>query len=328
MKIDNVSWSDIQTYFLIERKFSEKSSSVYALKSRFRILEHWFRGKELNRENLNLFIQEQLEKGISKSTCNKFISMVKNLGLYFKSDEFRDYSLFKDKHAFTDEVLTPDELTRIANVYVPYKKFSEFLNNRNRVLITLLATTGCRVGEALGLRWSDVKDTPPHVIFRDTKSNEDRVVPIGQRLFEELEAIHQGNSFVFVSARNSKPLLPQEVNLDLKRRAELCGIKKRIFNHLLRHSFITEMLQSDVGLLDVMSLVGHKRSDTTLRYSHSNLNYYSDVIRCHPLLRNERTWEGLIEKFRKYAKRYVDQDRYQVEMNEASGEFVLRIKRT
>ena len=142
MKLDNLSWETLRTYLLNDRKFSDKPSAIYAVRSRFRTLLKWFGDKEFNRTNFNLFIQYLRELKYSMSYTNNFIKLTKTLGLYLRTDEFRDYTYFKENKTFTGEVLTPGEIEQIVNCGT---------NPKYKALILLLGTTGCRIGEALSL---------------------------------------------------------------------------------------------------------------------------------------------------------------------------------
>ena len=53
--------------------------------------------------------------------------------------------------------------------------------------------------------------------------------------------------------------------------------------HLLRHSFITEMIKADAPAMKVARIVGHTDLQTTLRYTHLVVDDLKDTIEQHPL---------------------------------------------
>ncbi|KKQ84867.1 MAG: Tyrosine type site-specific recombinase [Candidatus Woesebacteria bacterium GW2011_GWB1_38_8] len=307
MKIVNVSWEQLQSFLLNDRKHSDKPSAVYAVKSRFKTLKTWFGDKEFNRDNFNLFIQHMRESGYSVSYRNNFIKLAKTLGIYLKTDEFRDYLYFRENRTFTGEVLTPDEIQRIAEAG-PDPKYN--------ALLLLMGTTGARIGEILSLVQEDVRGTPAFVIFRNTKNGSDRMVPISENLYKQLKNL--GNGRVF-SMKNS-----QWVNIELKRRAKSVGITKRVFCHQFRHSYITTMREQGVEIADIATIVGHQDPRNTMRYSHASLSYFTQVVRQHPLLKDERSWEESVKLLRKKVGQLFEAS--QVEMAENGQEFVLKVR--
>ena len=69
--------------------------------------------------------------------------------------------------------MTPEEASRLLAAARP----------TTRTQIFLQIYTGCRPGEAYGLRWDDVDLSHRTVVFRNTKNREDRVSPIPEALF-------------------------------------------------------------------------------------------------------------------------------------------------
>ena len=70
---------------------------------------------------------------------------------------------------------------------------------------------------------------------------------------------------------------------ELKTRARILGIKKRVHLHLLRHCFITELIKAEAPALKVARIVGHTSINTTLRYTHLVVDDLKGVIENHPL---------------------------------------------
>ncbi len=291
-------------------------------------MARFFSSYDFNRVNFNLFIGDLL-KNYTNSYINRFIALGKHIDKFLKINQLQDYTYFQEDRSITCETLTPEEIERIADTQIPYKKFCEILNQRYKALYRLLGGCGMRISEALNLKHSDVVDsTPPRIIIRETKNYQTRVIPITKRTLDILKNLPKNSSdFLFTSARTGKQLNPQEINLDLKRRCLALGIKKRVWNHLLRHSYITSLHQAGVGLMEIGYLVGHKSSDSTLRYIHNDLDYYNGIIYQHPMFKREVTWEDTKERVRNKVSQIVDTSRFPLRIEEKEGKLTIEVGR-
>ena len=104
-------------------------------------------------------------------------------------------------------------------------------NRYFRALPVFLAESGCRLGEALKLQWSDVDLGAGTVTFRDTKNGRDHVMPLTQRTVEALREVGSirvlGDDRVFRLVNHYKMW---------KRCLKRAGVPYRRI-HDLRHSF-------------------------------------------------------------------------------------------
>jgi len=294
MTLETLTWDDLRVFILNDLKMSDKPTAVQANKSRFIKLKNYFENREFNRTEFANFIGWMTQNSYSPSYKNNFNKIAKIIEKYLfikdgRPKELDDFTYFYESKEFVGEILTPEEVNQIINVDIKYGKYKDLLNQRNKLLLTFLWLTGCRIGEAIDLKVSDVHCTPDYVIFRDTKNGDNRKMVIPKELRESLLSIPRTGDSVFAAAKSGKKLGVQEINLDIKKRAKACGINKRVYNHLFRHSFITIMLMNGADSLDVAKMVGHKDTRTTMRYAHQTLDHYSEVMQLHPLIRSQMT---------------------------------------
>ncbi len=130
-------------------------------------------------------------------------------------------------------------------------------------MIRLLLLTGCRKGEIMGLRWTEVRDGM--LALADSKTGP-RTVPLGSRARAILERQSRGESpFVFPS-----PLDPSRPRADLafwyriRREAGIADVRL----HDLRHTMATHAVMNGVPVPVVSRLLGHSNVQMTMRYAH------------------------------------------------------------
>ncbi len=130
---------------------------------------------------------------------------------------------------------------------------------------------------------------PESVIRRDRqaylnvkgKGERDRLVPLPPSLLRRIEAyirrlrpVDTRASELFVGLRRGRfgdyePLTPSGVLQLVARATDRAAIKKRVYTHLLRHSFITNALRSGMSPMLVARIAGHSSLRMIERvYSH------------------------------------------------------------
>ena len=131
-------------------------------------------------------------------------------------------------------------------------------------IIRLLLLTGCRKGELVHLRWSEVDgDT---LRLTDSKTGPRTVMlSTGALAILACQPRTQG-PFVFPSLNDSSQTRSTELSLWRKVRRQ-AGIKD-VRLHDLRHTFASHAVMRSVPLPVVSRLLGHSRARMTLRYAH------------------------------------------------------------
>lgn len=150
---------------------------------------------------------------------------------------------------------------------------------RDQFLLALLAETGMRVGQALGLRHSDFvsRDREVHIVPREDNANGARakcrrevVLPVSRglvRLYSEYMHVEYGtldSDYVFVNLWGQpvgRPLSYQAVDGLVGRLRARTGIFFR--PHMLRHSRATELVRQGVPIEVVSKLLTHRPVATT-----------------------------------------------------------------
>ena len=131
-------------------------------------------------------------------------------------------------------------------------------------IVRLLLLTGCRRGEIMGLRWSEVHDGM--LALADGKTGP-RTVPLGNRARAILDRQPRGGSpFVFLSPLD--PARPRGPHLPFWYRVRREAGIEDVRLHDLRHTMASHAVMNGVPIPVVSRLLGHSNVQMTLRYAH------------------------------------------------------------
>jgi integrase/recombinase XerC len=156
---------------------------------------------------------------------------------------------------------------------------------RDHALIEVLYGTGLRVAEGCGLDLDDL-DEGRRTVRVVGKGDKERVVPIGERALEALDAYlalrGRRRGALFLNRRGGR-LTARSAHRIVRAWARRAGLDQRVTPHTLRHSFATHMLSAGADLRLIQELLGHSRLSTTQRYTHVSPEHLMKVYdRAHP----------------------------------------------
>lgn len=177
---------------------------------------------------------------------------------------------------------------------------------RDKFLISLLYESGIRIGQALGLRHSDIKswDNEIHIQPRlnnenkvRSKSNLSNVIHITSQLMalytryliEEFGDHNCDYVFIQTSKKHTpgKPLNYRAVRDLFSRLTKKIGF--HITPHMLRHTHATELLRNGWDSAYVQKRLGHRSIQTTINtYAHLNNDDLKKSFQEYQKIRNEK----------------------------------------
>lgn len=239
--------------------------------------------QQANKRDILLYIKELEDRGLSPHSINFYISAVSTFFKYLVEFDYRDKTNPCDtvQRVSTQgveqkqEYLTEDEYTNLLQAIkvrtAKARKF-EFTSARDTLLVTLNLTVGLRCSEALNLTVEQFNSDVISIIGKGGKLRKFKVTDEIRARFNEYmevrdQAFNDGedSELLFVSV-TGKELHVKDINKNLKKYCERCGIDKDITSHCLRRSCATHYLQEGIPVAQVSRLLGHSNPQTTMRY--------------------------------------------------------------
>lgn len=156
---------------------------------------------------------------------------------------------------------------------------------RDKFLIALLYETGCRIGQALGLRHEDIEsyNNIIRIVPRDNNANRARaksrdinVIHVRKELmslyfeyFMEEYGEHD-SAYVFINIWNCEIGKPITYNTIIALFKKICKKLNRVISpHMLRHTHATELLRDGWGAAHIQKRLCHRNIQTTINiYTH------------------------------------------------------------
>ncbi len=183
-------------------------------------------------------------------------------------------------------------------VYLSYEEIDaligitgdDFGGKRDRVLMEMLYSTGCRIGELCSLNIDDVQKRQVRI---RGKGNRERFVFIGTKAAEALDAYcpirlkqvsdsPDSRRALLLSGRGNR-LTPRGARHLLHKYTGQAGTDKSVHPHAFRHSFATHIYDEGANIRTVQELLGHSSLSTTQIYTHTGIERIKRVYRdSHP----------------------------------------------
>jgi site-specific recombinase XerD len=164
-------------------------------------------------------------------------------------------------------ILSPEEVARLLD-HAPGLKA--------RAALSLAYGAGLRASEVVSLKVTDIDPERQVIRVEQGKGRKDRTAMLSLDLLALLRAWwragHQKGvmlpgGWLFPGQNPVNPLTTRQLRRAFDGAREAAGIDKRVSLHTLRHCFATHLLEQKVDIRVIQVLLGHKKLETTARYS-------------------------------------------------------------
>jgi len=203
------------------------------------------------------------ERKLSASSVNIFTSAVQFLYLVTLEMPWNKQDFARTRVEEKLPVVPgPDEVRRL---------FDHIPGIKNRAALMLCFGAGLRVSEAVNLKICHIDSARMLLRVEHGKGAKDRYTTLSPALLEALRAYYRivrpPGPWMFPSWRPQRHLSSGVLQRACQEAWQLAGLPKRVTPHSLRHSFASCLLDNGVDTRVIQVLLGHRRIDTTARYT-------------------------------------------------------------
>ncbi|MFK8011472.1 MAG: integron integrase [Marinicellaceae bacterium] len=302
--------------------YSEGTEKIYVYWIRKYILFHQKRHpKDMGKPEIEKYLSYlATHRDVSATTQNQAFNALlflynQVLNISLKDENIN--ALRAKQRAHLPTVLSTKEVKLILN---------HFNDNIYKTITETIYGCGLRLSEVLTLRIKDIDFDYNRMIIWDSKSLDDRSLPLPERLISKFKQLIQHNKtlheedinngfgtvelpnalarkypnaakefkwqYLFPMANISKAprlktkrrhhVLESTYSRNLRKAVIASKVNKKVTAHTFRHSYATHLLQAGIDIRTIQELLGHKRLETTMIYTHV-MKELSDHNRFSPL---------------------------------------------
>jgi integrase len=279
-KIEDLVFEKVAEKYLEWYKANKKPNSYTRHFFSEKHLSAFFGQRRLSSISAFLVEKYKLERraaDAAPATVNRELAMLKNL--FNKAIEWKlaktnpasKVAQFKEDNS-RSRYLTEEEA----------KRFLSFCTGNLRLLIIMAMHTGFRASELRSLRWVNVDFRNGSITVESgySKNGEIRTVPMTPDLHAALQVVYEerekpaSDAFVLLSRDGTAW---KDWRSAYKRALKQAGISDFTF-HDLRHCFGSYLGMNNTNPKAMMELMGHKRPEMTMRYTHLSMDYKRTAI--------------------------------------------------
>jgi site-specific recombinase XerD len=209
------------------------------------------------------YMGKRIEKGMSVNTNASFMVALRAFLIFcnkrgYGAFQLEMFEVPRRVHVKL-EYVTPDEVNRMVSV---------IRRERDRLLLLVLFTSGCRVSEVIQLGVENFNDNKFTVMAKGNKPHVyyfDRSVAERLQVYIQTENITSGAVFCTTTG---KPIATPAVTHIVRKAAKLAKISHNVHPHQFRHGFATAALEAGADIRTIQEMLGHEQIQTTMRYAH------------------------------------------------------------
>ena len=209
-------------------------------------------------------------EGVMASTNGKKLSVIKSFFAWLVDEEI----LLKNPAAKIKQMKQPKRLPK-ALTAVELEQLRESCNSlRERAMIEVMYSTGCRLSEISGMKRKDVNWANSSITVIG-KGDKERIVYLNPKSAYHLEKYlneckYADNECEYLFSTERRPyrkVQNKSIQDIIEKVSKRTDIDKKVTPHVFRHTMATLAMENGIELGDLQQLLGHENPGTTLRYA-------------------------------------------------------------
>lgn len=222
---------------------------------------------KISTDDIRAYIGNLAERGLKDSSIQTYVNTLRSFfGWLDTEDLIKKNPMRKIKSLKVDRMrarrpLTAEQLERLRDGCRTYKE---------KALVEFLVSSGCRLGEVVGIQADAVNWQERSVVVLG-KGSKERTVYFSVRaklMLQEYLGQRKGGEALFTNSRAPYgPMTPRAAEKVLQKIGERAGETRRIHPHILRHTFASNALNAGMDITIIQHLLGHTDPKTTLVYA-------------------------------------------------------------
>ena len=239
------------------------------------------------------FIAGLSASGLAKTSVNRTLSAVNGYYCWMKKNGWVENNPFENIRSLKRNRDLPDYMFENEIELLFSLTGDGFAGLRDRFILELLYSTGCRVSEVASINISDIN-------FRDRsirvygKGGKERIVFLGESAIVCLNEYlpmkkirtdkddQDAANALLINLRGRR-ITQRGIALIIEKYVRKSGIAKKISPHTFRHSFATHLIDNGADIRIVQEMLGHESLSTTQIYTHMGIEKLRDVYKnAHP----------------------------------------------
>ncbi len=284
--------------YLEHARVNKKPKSATRNEVSIKMLLPYFKGNLISTIHpfqVEQYKKDRLDKGASPATVNRDVACLRNMmNMAVQWGYLQINPVGKVKQLKEDNErmwpLTREEEDRLLWECDKRPQRLKYLRN----LVEVAIHSGMRQDEIFNLKWVNVHLNEKYVLVTDTKTHEDRNVPMNETLEGILRRrnVTELGDYVFTNAVGERLTVltnafwkaVEEAGLirweeKKTRNRKKVRVKIRFRFHDLRHTFGSRLGMNGADLKTIMEIMGHKTPRMAMRYQHPSPEHKLSAVR-------------------------------------------------
>ena len=223
-------------------------------------------------QDIRDFLSKVKQNNVTNDTLTTYIVTLRSFFQFLMEEEYiLKNPMIRIKTPKTDKkirvALDEEELEILRNACI---------TNREKCLVEFLFSTACRVSEVSNVKIEDINFKNKSLVIKG-KGGKERVVYFSSKckLMINHMISNQGYNSEYLFTNTKLPhnkLSTESLEKEIRKISLRTCVKKKITPHILRHTWATLALRSNIPLDVIQSALGHDKITTTQIYATEDLS--------------------------------------------------------